>query len=366
MIVQGYGEDNDSLQNYLPDFVRQSEDQDLNTLPAACVVPNTIRIHRAVILNELIPIFKDPVITTKPLQFIFVDEKGHDSQGLSRDAYAAFWEAFCLKYTDGEDFRIPILSNELGDTEWEAVGRILLKGYMDLKYFPVNIAPAFFVAVCHGEGAVTPEILKNSFLSFLSATEKDLLGHALSEVSFDLDELVELLDRFDCHCIPNKDNLSCLVLQISHRVLIQEPKYAMDALQRVGQIIWREEFPSVDMILSMYAKSEPTVPKVLALFSANPMSKEQNESFKYLQKFVRGRNKEQLRQLLRFLTGSDMLCVSQIDVSFVVRYGAGRVPTAHTCGPVLELPCTYVSYPDFRNEWESILQAKENMNMMIA
>ena len=99
--------------------------------------------------------------------------------------------------------------------------------------------------------------------------------------------------------------------------------------QRVGQGIWREEFPTVDTILEMYKQSEPTVQKVLALFSANPMSKEQSESLKYLQKFVRGRNKEQLRQLLRFLTGSDMLCVQKIEISFVVRYGVGRVPTAH-------------------------------------
>lgn len=354
--------------DYLQSFLRRSEELEINAQHTSQEIPSTliIRIHRTLILNELISVFKDLAITNKTLQFIFVNEKGHDSQGLSRDVYAAFWDTFCLKYTDGEDFRIPVLSNELGDTEWEAVGRILLKGYIDLKYFPVRIAPAFFITVCHGENVLTAEILKNSFLSFLSKSEKDILGNALSGIECIQDDLIEILDRFECHCLPDQDNLLPLVLQIAHRVLIQEPKYVMDALQRVGQTFWKAEFSTVDSILAMYEQSEPTAQKVLALFSVNPVSKEQSESLKYLQKFVRGRNKEQLRHFLRFLTGSDMLCVSHIDVNFVVRYGAGRVPTAHTCGPLLDLPSTYVSYPDFRNEWESILQAKENMDMLVA
>ena len=325
-----------------------------------------IRIHRAVVLNELIQVFKDPTISDKAVQYIFVDEQGHDAQGVSRDVYSAFWEAFLLKFTDGEGFRIPVLSNELGDTEWEAVGRILLKGYRDHRYFPVSIAPGFFVALCHGENAVTPEILKTSFLSYLSISEKELIEQALSGEEHDQDDLIELLDRFECRVIPKQENLLSHILQIAHRVVIQEPKYALDALQRVGNPFWITEFPNIDSILTMYEKLQPSVQKVLALLKASPVTKEQNDSLKYMQRFVRGRNKDQLKHLLRFLTGSDMLCVSSIEITFVVRHGVGRVPTAHTCGPVLELPSTYVSYADFRNEWESILQAKENMAMMIA
>lgn len=344
--------------NHVADFINLQPDMDENK-------PGIIRIHRTMVLNELIQFYKDPEIIAKSLQFIFIDEQGQDAQGVSRDVYALFWEQFLLKHTDGEDFRIPILSNELGDCEWEAIGRILVKGYRDVKYFPVSIAPAFFVAIVLGESAVTPEILKSSFMSFISKTERDVLEQALADAEHDPDDLIELLDRFECRSLPKLDTLPSMILQIAHRIIIQEPKYAIDAVQRVGQHFLVSFFPNTEQILSVFSSCEPTIPKVLGLLRANPVSKEENESLLYLKKFIRGRQKGELKKFLHFLTGSDMLCVEKIEVTFVVRHGAGRAPTAHTCGPVLELPSTYVNYPDFRNEWESILQAKENMTMMI-
>ena len=214
------------------------------------------------------------------------------------------------------------------------------------------------MALCHGEMAVSTDILKNSFMFYLSVTDREIIESSLHRESEDNDDLLEFLDRFECHSIPTQENFIVLILQIAHRVIIQEPKYVLDSLQRVGRHFWSKEFPTVDSILVMYEKLEPTIQKVLALFKANPLTKEQNDAFKFLQKFVLGRNKTQLRYLLRFLTGSDMLCVESIEITFVVRHGVGRVPTAHTCGPVLELPSTYMNFPEFRNEWESILQGK--------
>ncbi len=81
---------------------------------------------------------------------------------------------------------------------------------------------------------------------------------------------------------------------------------------------------------------------------------------------LRGCNNEQISYFLRFLTAADVICVQQINVEFVKRHGKGRRPSAHTCGPVLELPSTYVNYPDFRAEWESILSDKDCMLMDMA
>ncbi|KAL4230226.1 hypothetical protein ACF0H5_010611 [Mactra antiquata] len=173
----------------------------------ACV----IKLHRTMVLNELIQSYKDPDILERSIEFLYIDEKGEDAQGVSRDVYAAFWEQFLLKFTDGEDFRIPVLSNELGDVEWEAIGRILAKGYKDLQYFPVSLAPVFFVAMTLGESAVTTELLKSSFLSFISPSERDVLDKALTGDEHDTDELIELLDRFECRSLPTKDNLPLFV-----------------------------------------------------------------------------------------------------------------------------------------------------------
>ena len=118
--------------------------------------------------------------------------------------------------------------------------------------------------------------------------------------------------------------------------------------------------------MTLYESLKPDIPKVLGLLKASPSTKEESASFGFLQRFVRGRNTKQLVQLLRLLTGSDVVCVDKIDVTFVVRFGKGRVPSIHTCGPTLELPSTYVNFPDFRTEWESIMDSKYSMEMSIA
>ena len=60
---------------------------------------------------------------------------------------------------------------------------------------------------------------------------------------------------------------------------------------------------------------------------------------------------DELRRLIRFLTGADMICVPHIEVSFFVSTGRfARRLIVHTCGPSVQLPTTYLHYPDFRSE----------------
>ncbi|KAK2905448.1 hypothetical protein Q8A67_007247 [Cirrhinus molitorella] len=67
--------------------------------------------------------------------------------------------ASCSSDIDGEV--------EYGKEEWEAVGRILLKGYQDHGFFPVKLSLAFVACLIHEENKVTPEMLTESFLSFI-------------------------------------------------------------------------------------------------------------------------------------------------------------------------------------------------------
>lgn len=67
---------------------------------------------------------------------------------------------------------------------------------------------------------------------------------------------------------------------------------------------------------------------------------------------------------MRFLTGSNVICVKEIQVTFTSLEGLPRQPVAHTCGPTVELPSTYNSYPELRAEMEAILSS--NMSMDIA
>lgn len=67
-----------------------------------------------------------------------------------------------------------------------------------------------------------------------------------------------------------------------------------------------------------------------------------------------------------FVTGSDVISVDKIGIMFTVVDGLARRPVAHTCGPVLELPVTYGSYPELRTEFDSILIDKTSYKFSLA
>lgn len=111
---------------------------------------------------------------------------------------------------------------------------------------------------------------------------------------------------------------------------------------------------------------EPTPKKVLKLIEALPKGSSEATSLRYLQQYIRGQNSVSLKKLLRFLTGSEAITVEKIEVTFTQLEGLGRRPIAHTCGPLLELPSTYLSYPELRNELDSILADDSCFVMNIA
>ena len=52
-----------------------------------------------------------------------------------------------------------------------------------------------------------------------------------------------------------------------------------------------------------------------------------------------------------------MMCIKELRVSFVNLDGLAQRPVAHTCGCVLELPVTYESFPQFREEMNDVLNS---------
>ena len=56
-----------------------------------------------------------------------------------------------------------------------------------------------------------------------------------------------------------------------------------------------------------------------------------------------------------------MICVNKISVQFTSLEGFQRKPIAHTSGAVLERPRTYESFPQLRQEFNSILHQSGSM-----
>ena len=325
-----------------------------------------IKLHRTKVAEEMIFYFKNEDITRYEMIVEFIDENAQDSKGVSRDAYSEFWQSFMLSSADGETVRVPSLCPQYGEEEWKAIGRILLKGFIDHTYWPIQLDPAFTIAMVFGEQAVNPDILKSSFLKFLTTSEKDIVESAINGSDFEVDELLDILGQGQCVSCPSAENILPTVLAVAHKILIQDTKYAMDAMGSACVDGMRTILQAPIEILNLYVQLEPTAEKVIKLLNSEPQTKEQNMCLSYLKKFIRGRHPVQLKRLLRFLTAADIICVDKIEISYIVVYGAKRSPIAHTCGPFLELPSTYVSYPDFRAEWENLLDSRVCLVMDIA
>ncbi|KAK0149851.1 hypothetical protein N1851_009401 [Merluccius polli] len=255
----------------------------------------TPKIHN----NELIAQFKDEAMMTYSVKYSFIDEMGADADGVSRDVYAAFWTEFLDCAAEG------------ADEEWKSVGRILAKGLKDHGYIPFRLAQAFTAAVIFGEHFVSPDLLFDSLMLYLSQSERDLLSTALQEavVGDDEEELLDLMDRMGVRTVPTQDNLRAVLVQVAHKQMIQHPKYVLDNIAEVAGPLLRKFFPSVQDMKKLYEDIKPTTRKVIKMITASPANSAENQSLQFFHQYIRGLDEIGLRKLMRFLTGSDVICV---------------------------------------------------------
>ncbi|XP_053303389.1 uncharacterized protein LOC128462122 [Pleuronectes platessa] len=111
-------------------------------------------------------------------------------------------------------------------------------------------------------------------------SERDLLSTALQEalVGDDEDEFLDLMDRMGVRTVPTQENLKAVLLQVAHKQIIQQPKYALDNIAAVAGPTLRKFFPSVLEIHKMYDDLRPTTRKVLKLITASPNTASENQT----------------------------------------------------------------------------------------
>ena len=85
-------------------------------------------------MHDMIQIFKDPSIMSTAIKVVVInsfgkEELGIDDGGVLRDVLSAFWSSFYDSCTVGEDERVPVVRHDFKQDEWEAIARILVKGY---------------------------------------------------------------------------------------------------------------------------------------------------------------------------------------------------------------------------------------------
>lgn len=124
------------------------------------------------------------------------------------------------------------------------------------------------------------------------------------------------------------------------------------------KLFWREL--GVDGISRLYTSLTVTTKKVLEKIKCDCMNCAEKRVFGYLITMIGNMGVNDVRNFLRFTTGSSVCVAKSITVCFNAISGLGRRPFANTCTYNLQLPVSYLNYHDFFSEWSAILSDTDN------
>lgn len=139
--------------------------------------------------------------------------------------------------------------------------------------------------------------------------------------------------------------------------LVQKPRYILSSWAPIlAQLKQDVSFTTVEAIDGLYKAKEATPQKIISLLKVDPKNEAEQQTLARLKRFIKSLEANPLQRFLHFCTGSDVISCEGIDITFTDMPGFGRHPVVHTCGPLLEIPCTYESYPEFVEEFTIVMK----------
>ena len=318
-------------------------------------------IDRDNIFEDVVDMYRTgDIIEEFPIEIKYSDEKALDDGGVQRDMYSAFWEEVYSRMFEGATILIPMVHPHIDMMIYPVLGHILSHGYLVSGHLPVRIALPTLINMIMGPIKVTPQVLLDGFLDYISSTERGIFKDALKCQSDKFPSamqggLLDTLSKFGCRQLPTPSNLMSIIERIAEYEFLAKPAAAI-SLVHTGIPILHKPFWIKNNITSIYNQLTVTAEKVhnlLSLPQASSLSEER--VYGYLKTMVGNISNDELRSFLRFVTGSSVCNSMYILVTFNTLSGLGRRPIAHTCDSTLELSTTYINYDDFYGDFQAIL-----------
>lgn len=322
-------------------------------------------MYRAFVKDNLIEIFKDPEMLHVNLDVTFIGNNGREEEGkgagVLREALSTFWNQFFNSLTVGTQEKVPAIRHDYQRAEWEAIGRILMYGYLRERYFPLSLSRAFLALCLFGEESITSEFLLSSFRLYISEDERETLQKCIEgKIDSNDDDVLDFLSNYKCYRTPTKENIVQIVSELAHQEIVQKPRYVMNCWAPIMKpLIALPDFQSFVAIENLYDIKKPTAKKILKLIKSEPATDQERQCLDHLKQYIRSLQGKSLSLLLQFITGSDIISCESIEVTFSVFEGMSRRPVAHTCGPLLEIPSSYQSYNELTEEFSELLANRE-------
>jgi hypothetical protein len=318
-------------------------------------------IDRNDVYNDVLRLYEETsIIYECPIEIKFIDENGIDIGGVTRDMYSTFWEEAYGCMFEEVSAVILLIHPQTRMKSFETLGKVISHGYLVCGHFPIKVSLPVILSILLGPGIDIPcAVLLDAFKDYINPYERDHLSELLTrEESYQCSSvLMNLLSRYGCRQIPTFSNLCTILVDVARYEFLQKAGTAIllmhQSIPKEHQVFWQNL--GVHGIVHLYNNSSVSQEKVLKILTSDCSCASEERVFGYLQSFISKLNADDLRNFVRFCTGSSVLITDNIRVIYNSSSGFTRAPCAHICTFNLELPTSYVNYHDFSTEWNNIL-----------
>ena len=280
-----------------------------------------------------------------------------------------------IKDFDGGSTYIPSVHPHADMSHYTVLGSILARGFMSCGLLPNRLAFPVVACTLLGCDVVIPDaILIDSFVDYVSSYESSVFREALqvskgSEATFTPvlgESVLNILSTMGCREMPTPGNIQQLILQVARYELVRKPLGALLSLYRGVPTEYHPFFSgfSVGDLHGLYRALNATPGSVMSMIKeSKEMTSSQARVLGYLRTFIGNLNHQDLRNFLRFVTGSSVVIDKKVSVTFNSLSGLARRPISHTCSCTLELSMTYLTCPDFAEEFLTVLRSEVAWSM---
>ena len=348
----------------------------MDTLDTHHGLPHAVR--REHVFDDCIELYTknlDYILEEFPFRIRYTKEKAIDTGGVSRDMFSACREDAYIAAFDGGNLLVPAFHPGTDMAKLPVLGAIMSHGFLACSFLPIQLAFPVIAAILLGPSVPLPDaIVMDCFVDYVSSYESEILKKDIEISRTNQPSLaqqlqgqpVDILSHLGCRELPTPQNIHHLLLGIEKHEFLMKPLGALHAIHagvpQVHHDFWAQF--SVQNLFELYMALNATPATVMCrIMEPEQLNSAQVRMLGYLSRFIGDMKQEELRRLLRFITGSSVLIDQDITVSFNRLHGFARRPISHTCSCTLELPTSYTTYLEFAHEFSQVLLSEVSWAM---
>ena len=278
-----------------------------------------------------------------------------------------------MRLFDGAHMLQPALNPFIDMGVFCTVGAVISHAFLTTGFLPDRISFPCLASILLGPttaAQISDKLLQMSFIESLSAHEATIMLNAAQQndsFSADLEaNIFRILSCYGCRHLPNPGYLEELPVQCARCVFLTMPASVLalmhGGIPHLHLPFWKSY--SIDELHALLTSLTVSAQKIQDLLEEPQFATPEQETvWMYLSRLIGMLSYSELRGFLRFVTGSTLIIVLTIIVTFNRLSGLQRHPLSHTCTATLELLTLYTTATEFCSEFRSILQSESGWTM---